>query len=1126
MEAYQAIIEKLRLFTRKFYRNELIKGGILFFSLGLVYLFATLFIEYFLWLQPFARTLLFWGFIVVEMYLFFRFILQPSFKLLGLQKGISFKESSKIIGNHFPEVQDKLLNILQLQEDSSQSDLLIASIAQKANELQAIPFVKAIDFSKNTHYLKYILFPLFIFGLTFFTGNSEILTQSFHRVVNYKTAYMPPAPFSFYLKNDSLEVLQGKSFTVFFQTVGSVHPEEAKIVFNNQAYFLSKNNKNNFEYTFPEVQEETSFFVTSNGIQSQTFTLSVVKTPTILSLSMDVNYPNYLRKQNETIQHTGNLILPEGTRVVWKVTTKTTDCVSFISNDKKSSFKAVSENYFEFEKRIFKRLSYQITSSNLKIPDYERLSFSVDVVKDEYPRITIQSNIDSISQGIAQFAGQISDDYGFKKLEFVYYDELHPEKIQTVEIPIRKQNLQTFYFQFPERLQLSDGVNYKLFFQVFDNDAVNGSKKTKSIIFDYRKKSASEIEQALLNEQKNTINDLESTIQKQRSQQSEFKKLQEEIQQNKKFSWSDEKKVQAFIKRQNQYKKMMQRQANRLQENLSEKKSENNNLETTKEELEKRIEELRKLDQQQKLLDEIAKIAEKLNKEDFVKKAKELAQQNKQQERSLERTLELIKRFYVEQKMMQIANQVEDLSKEQFKLLEKKDSLSVAQKEIQQKFDDLQKELDRLEKDNENLKEPLELPDTIDEQELVEESLSKAEESILKKDSKSTSESQEKAGQKMKDMSAKMQQAMLEMEMDTMEENLEDLRKVLENLVTFSFQQEILMNRFEESFTTHPDFGEDLKKQNELKTYFEHIDDSLYVLAMRLPKITTKIQDELASTHYNLAQALENFSENSFSTGISNQRYVMTAVNTLADYLSGILDSMMNPNSMKMGKGKGDGFSLPDIIQKQGELSEKIEKGLSKEKKPGDQKENGKPIEPGEKGEPGSSGENGKNGKSEQKGSKGSNGQGGDENEDLDGELYEIFKEQTLLRQQLQDALQEGEGGSPSGKAAAKKVLKTMEELENEILEKGFHSETLQKMQNLHYEFLKLDNAVLEQGKDRKRKSTTNQLRLAPKKSKELEFKKLFYNQTEILNRQSLPLQQNYKVKVREYFSDFKNKKQ
>ncbi|MGY8909503.1 MAG: hypothetical protein ACKVIG_06540, partial [Flavobacteriales bacterium] len=104
----------------------------------------------------------------------------------------------------------------------------------------------------------------------------------------------------------------------------------------------------------------------------------------------------------------------------------------------------------------------------------------------------------------------------------------------------------------------------------------------------------------------------------------------------------------------------------------------------------------------------------------------------------------------------------------------------------------------------------------------------------------------------------------------------------------------------------------------------------------------------------------------------------------------------------------------------------------------------------------------------------------------------------------------------------AKKALKTMEDLENEILEKGFNAGTLQKMQNLNYELLKLEKAALEQGKDEKRKANTNQIENLRNKAKALEFKKQFYNQIEILNRQSLPLQQNYKKKVREYFSDAK----
>jgi hypothetical protein len=97
-----------------------------------------------------------------------------------------------------------------------------------------------------------------------------------------------------------------------------------------------------------------------------------------------------------------------------------------------------------------------------------------------------------------------------------------------------------------------------------------------------------------------------------------------------------------------------------------------------------------------------------------------------------------------------------------------------------------------------------------------------------------------------------------------------------------------------------------------------------------------------------------------------------------------------------------------------------------------------------------------------------------------------------------------------------------MEDLENEILKNGFNAGTLQKMQNLNYELLKLERAALEQGKDKKRNSTANRKEFETKNIKEIQFKKQFYNQTEILNRQSLPLQQNYKNKVRDYFSDKK----
>ena len=141
-------------------------------------------------------------------------------------------------------------------------------------------------------------------------------------------------------------------------------------------------------------------------------------------------------------------------------------------------------------------------------------------------------------------------------------------------------------------------------------------------------------------------------------------------------------------------------------------------------------------------------------------------------------------------------------------------------------------------------------------------------------------------------------------------------------------------------------------------------------------------------------------------------------------------------------------------------------------------------------------------------------------NDDLDGELYEIYKQQSQLRQQLQKAIEESEEGNNKSIGQIKKVLKSMEQLENEILEKGFSARSIQKMQQLNYDLLKLDTAALEQGKENKRKATVNRDTANKNNKKLLYFKKQFYNQIEILNRQSLPLHQNYKLKVRNYFSE------
>ena len=1091
MNAFLNIEQKLSFFYKKYYTNELIKGSFLFSLLGALYFIFTIYVEYFLWLEPTYRTILFLLFIFVEFFLFFKFIITPITQLIKLKKGINEIESSKIIGNHFPEVQDKLLNILQLKNEQKETDLILASIQQKSLELQPVQFAKAVDFKKNTLYLKYLIFPIFIWLLSSLSGIDVELYNSLTRVVNPKVVFVPPAPFSFHLATENLRVIEGGSYTVSLSTRGAAVPEEVKVLYNKQRYLMQETAKGVFSFTFTNVVAPIDFQFQSGSVISELYSLELIKTPLIQNLVINLEYPRYTKKKDKKVENTGNLLVPEGTKIRWDVTAYQSDSVSFTENKRRDNFLETAENNFTYKKTVLKNTEYGISSSNSQLQDFEKLSYNLRVIVDEFPIIIVKSNIDSVNIENALFVGQISDDYGINTLKVIYYNQDTPTQKKSFLMDITKANIQTFFYEFPKQLILEKGVDYELYFQVSDNDAIHGNKKTNSKKFKYRVQTIEELNQAQLKDQKETIQNLENAIQNQEQQKKTLQKIQQELQNKKELNWGDKKKVDEFIRRQKQYEQMMERQTDNLQQTLEQKTEETQTLQEKKQQLKKRIEELLTLNKQKKLLDELQKIANKLDKEELFKKTKQLAQQNKQQERSLERILELTKRFYVEEKTLQIANKLEKLSKKQDVLDNTNKNALEKQKKIGKEFDEISKELDELTKDNQQLKEPMEIPQQQEESEEIKQVLSKTEENLQNKQEKAAQKSQKKASKKMQQMSQKMQQAISDIQENSIDENIEDLRKILENLITFSFKQEDLLVKFNEISVRHPDFGKELKNQNELKTYFEHIDDSLFVLSMRLPVLSSKIQTELSNTHYNLDASLENLSENRFDIAGSNQQYVMTAVNNLADLLSSLLNDMQNNMGASGKKGKGNSFSLPTLIEKQKGLSEQLKKGLKKKN--------------GEK--------DGEKGKKE--GTQGDQGDNKLGEEQLNGELFKIYQQQNILRGQLKDALKEGGENSET----VKKVLKTMEQLENDILQKGFYQGTIERMQQLEYELLKLDKAAFEQGEDKNRISNTNSNTYKKQQLKELQLKKQFYNQMEILNRQSLPLQQDFEKKVQKYFS-------
>ncbi len=1122
MSSFTIIKQKLEVFIKKYYTSELIKGSILFFAIGLLYFLFTLLVEYFLWLSPTGRTILFWLFVVVEAVLFIRFIAFPLLKLFNLQNGLNHEEAAKIIGNHFPQVNDKLLNVIQLNQNQKQSELLLASIEQKSGELQPVPFKHAVNFKTNLKYLKYAAIPVLVYLLVQFFGDKNLFSSSYERVVNYDVAYEPPAPFTFVIENKNLKAVENKSYTLRVKTIGDVAPSDAMISYNNETYYLEQIAPGIFEYTFLQPSQNIGFQFLANKVTSKQYLLEIVKTPSLVQLQMMLDYPSYTGKKNEMLAGTGNAIIPEGTRVVWKLNTVNTAEVALKTRDTSYLFEAKENGRFNFSKRVYRKLDYSLSTSNDELPDYENLSFTLSVIKDQYPQIAVQAKKDSVSQDQVYHLGDVSDDYGLSKLELVYYPVGEENQAKIVNLPVHKTTLDQFTYVFPDSLTLSKGVSYEYYFKIYDNDAINRYKSVKSTLFSFRKLTDEEKKEQQLNKQEETIKGLDKTLDNLKNQDKTLEELSKLNKEKNQLSWNDKKKLENFLKRQKQQEELMKRFSKELKEQLEDFQP--NEEDPAKEELQNRLEETEeKLKENEKLLEELERLQEKIQREELSEKLEKLAKNNKNQEKNLEQLVELTKRYYVEKKAEKLAEDLFKMAEDQEKLSEElQNNTKEKQNELNTRFEDFQKEMKQLQEENKALKQPMEIPQDPKTEEEVKQEQQKASENLDNQNKKDAKKNQKKAAQKMKQMSRQMAMQMQSMQMESIEEDAEMLRQILDNLVVFSVKQEDLMKEFKKLDYGNPVFGKKLTIQHNYKENFEHIDDSLFALSLRQPLLSDKINEAVTNIQFNLEKTLTRFADNKLQQGYSSQQYVVSGANELALMLSEILGNMQQQMSMGSGKGKGkgqgqgqgegegQGFQLPDIIKKQESLTKKMEKGMQQGK---GSKGEGEGEGEGD-GQGDGEGENGKDGKNGKDGDKeGKEGGGNGDSEQMNGLLFEIYKQQQMLRKQLEDRL-----GKLGNKGKAGNLIKEMKEIEQQLLDKGFNQRTLEKMLNLKHELLKLDKATFEQGKENKRQSQTNrkqfknELRLTPE-----EIKKQF-NSTEILNREALPLQPVYKQKVQTYF--------
>lgn len=1077
----QLLDQRIREFRQKYYRDKIIRGSLLLLLITSVVLFVVLLSEglfgFSVGVRTFLVTALGLGFLGVGAYM----VLWPVAQLYQLSKGLTELEIAGMVQRHFPVINDKLINLLQLRQNQApDGSLAAAAIEQKAAEIAPVPIASAINLKVNRKYLWFLLAPLLLFLITQWIRPGLIGAGS-HRLLHFNQAFLPPAPFQIKLNDFPSTLVAGQSFELTATVTGDEIPAELSVFIRKKGqadfvnYVLNKDGRTTFTYTIPEVKDDFSLYVGNPEVKTAVADIRVLRRPFIRQFQAYIDYPAYTGLSPEALPaNIGDAKVLKGATIRWRLEPQGDLESAWLVTTDSLKFKQATDGKLQTSVRVMNDMGYYIgLISNEGIVNEDTVRYQITALADRYPSLYVidaQEEFKIDLDPMMPLEVEIGDDFGFSKFSlfyrFVKSGGASAVSEEFTESPLsfsKSLLVQPLAFQIDfTQLGMREGDQIEYYLKVWDNDGVSGAKATTSGTFravyptlDAKYEEASEA-------QNNAKQQIEALKQKAQSLRQSYKKMQEKLLEQKKLSFDDRKEVQRMV---DEHQEMM-KQIEEAQKNFEEAKDKMEENSMVSEETMEKMEDLNKIledmkdPEVEKLLEEIEEKMENINPEELREKMEDLQKNEEDLKKSLERTLELLKQLEVQQKVDELRNKIDNLQEKQENLRENLDKVKTPEdlQNLKDRQDELSEQMENIKEDMKDLQEMKQETKTPDEQKM-DELMEKADEAQEKMDGasqdmqksaeekqqgsnksqKSSQQSQQSAGQKQQQASDKLQEmseslAAMQMnaQMQQDQENLENLRALLENLLTLSFDQEDLRDAVKALNYGDPALKEKSQAQKKLQDDMGMLRDSLESLANRVFQIQKFVLDESQKITESMDASQTFFRNKQVPMVNFHQQLAMTSLNNLANMLSDVMKQLQQQmqnaqqgQAMCPKPGSGNPQNMQGVTQQQQKLNQQMQDKMN---------------------------------------------QGGK----MDGQsLQEMAGEQGKIREQLKKVQEQikKEGGKPLGDLD--KITQDMIQSETELKNKQFTIETLKRQQDILSRLLQADKSLREREYDDERESKT-----------------------------------------------------
>jgi len=1090
---YKQFVDKLNSYIRKFYLYRLIRGLMLFILLLIVYWSSVALLEYYSYFEPGIKLGIALLTFILTLFIFIYFIVKPFIKLLGVGKILTFYDVSIHLSKKYPEIKDRLINIIELSNEGNSiysDELIKASIDQKIDELKVFSFSDAIQWKD----LKYVLIAFLCVSLLFagwFIRSPDLFKESSVRLIRYQQQFEKPAPFTFTLENTNLEVVTGKSLDLRLLCQGKEIPQMVYINIGGNNFLMNKES-GIFKYTIENINSSFLIYFTDKKYVSGEYKITVINKPFIAEFTVDIQSPVYTGLNNQSLQNIGDLKIASGSDVGWKFKTVDTDSLEIIFSDSSKVIGIKDGNTFEVKKTFFTNAEYRISIKNSRLNDENSLVYKVQIVPDLFPEIKVVQVRDTIDFGRFHFKGNILDDYGFHQLAFhINMDG----KDSLISIPVTPNFLnQDFYYSFDFESVKNKAKSFKYYFSVSDNDYINHFKRTISEYFTFTFPDYQDI----VSKENADMNSMDQLLKK-------SSELTEEIQKefadfklkqiNSNMSdWEKFQKVKDIANKKNELENVL----NKIAEQNKDANNFMNSFSEDKQDILKKQQQIDELlnevfsDELKKLFEEFNELAKQFDPKKFDQLSKEMNTGLDDLSKQLDKNMQLLKKLKVEQKVERVLDELK--------------KLAVTEKTIQQEIkerDNLnesgeseKKNLDHFEELNQDYKDAIEYNKTLDKQmnlfnmdnefNNVKEKYQDVLKDVEKKNRKKASDGIGENVKSLGEMAFSMDQMMKNNKKKENKVNIEDLKQILDNLIVVSFDQENLLNTLSKIDYNNPLINELKIKQKNMQGQIEFVKDSLYALSKRTPEISSIINKELLALENNVDFSFDNLESGNIGGSRMYQQYVITAANNLALFLSEALENIKKQQDGQSGgeeegeepgkKGSKPGMDM--LKDSQNSIKEHLQQMIDQMK-------------------------NGDMGK-------------------LSKSIGQTIAQQEIMQQLIREML----NGSSMGKEAKgqlKAIDQLLEQSRKDLINRNINSELIKRQNLILSKLLDAEKSEVERDFEDKRESKTA---IDIKKANPegyFEYKNKTRNENELLKRNTNQLRNFYDQKYNNFLNQIKN---